>query len=51
VKATPPRPRPGRHATPPARPAFDDAETQKVPVAEVIDDIEIQLSLDLLPNR
>ncbi|MCU0696729.1 MAG: hypothetical protein MUC96_09385 [Myxococcaceae bacterium] len=30
--------------------AFDEAETQKVSAAEVVEDIEIQLSLDLLPN-
>ncbi|MDX2010354.1 MAG: hypothetical protein SFW67_09200 [Myxococcaceae bacterium] len=35
----------------PAPVAFDEAETQKVSAAEVVEDIEIQLSLDLLPNR
>jgi hypothetical protein len=48
------RARPPRRPTlkrPARAPAFDEAETQKVRAAEVVEDIEIQLSLDLLPDR
>jgi hypothetical protein len=48
------RARPPRRPTlerPARAPAFDEAETQKVRAAEVLEDIEIQLSLDLLPDH
>lgn len=48
-KRAPPAAKARRAALKPV--AFDEAETQKVPAAEVVEDIEIQLSLDLLPSR
>ncbi|MBL8940003.1 MAG: hypothetical protein JNM69_35960 [Archangium sp.] len=44
------KPAPTRTAPPKkkARPVFEEAATQKVPVAEVLGEIEEQLALDLL---
>lgn len=43
------KPAPTRRAAPKkARPVFEEAATQKVPVAEVLGEIEEQLALDLL---
>ena len=43
-----PAPKTKRKAAPKKQPVFEEAATQKVPVAEVLGDIEEQLALDLL---
>ncbi len=43
-----PAPKPTRKPAPKKKPVFDEGTTQKVPVAEVLGDIEEQLALDLL---
>lgn len=41
-------PKPKRKPAPKKKPVLEEAATQKVPVAEVLGDIEEQLALDLL---
>ncbi|MBM4778790.1 MAG: hypothetical protein GQE15_13890 [Archangiaceae bacterium] len=46
------KPAPKRKAAPKKKqPVFEEAATQKVPIAEVLGDIEEQLALDLLIER
>ncbi len=44
-------PKAKRKTAPKKSPVFEEAATQKVPVAEVLGDIEEQLALDLLIDR
>lgn len=50
-KKAKPAPKTKRKAAPKKQPVFEEAATQKVPVAEVLGDIEEQLALDLLIER
>lgn len=47
-KKAKPAPKAKRKTAPKKPPVFEEAATQKVPVAEVLGDIEEQLALDLL---